>query len=310
MAIIKAAHIAHVRLSAPDLDVMEKFLLDFGMVRAARTENKLFMRGMGPRHHIHVTELGPAGFLGFAYGVRSAEELQTLSRETGNPVEAVDEPGGGQRVRLRDPNGFQIDVIHGQQDLAPLPNTIPQIRAPDGISQRRGAARVVRMGHGVIATPKLHETIAWFREMFGFIKTDELYIGDMDNLLGSFNRVDAGDDLVDHHVLFVVRNQNAGMHHASFEVANHNDIFIGHDHLVKTGYEHVRGVGRHALGSQIFDYWVSPYDQMHELWSSDERFNAASAANMVAIGPGMVHDHGPPPSEKFVKQATPYVGGA
>jgi len=39
--------IAWIRLRAPDLDLQERFLTNFGMVRSARTENKLFMRGTG-----------------------------------------------------------------------------------------------------------------------------------------------------------------------------------------------------------------------------------------------------------------------
>ena len=144
----------------------------------------------------------------------------------------------------------------------------------------------------------------------GFIETDALVLAD-DRMIGSFNRIDDGlDGLVDHHVIFCLSNPNAGMHHCSFEVVDPNDIFIGHDHLTKAGYEHVRGIGRHALGSQIFDYWVSPYDQMHELWSSNERFNAQSAFGLVPIGPGLAHDTGPPPSQRFVKQSTPAPGAA
>ena len=305
MPIIKVKAIHHVRLSAPDLDRMEQFLTDFGMRRAARTDSALYMRGMGPGHYIHVTELGPPGFLGFAYEARNPEDLETLSKATGSPVEAIDEPGGGSMVVLTDPNGFRIRVIHGVAQAEPIADTLSLIRKAGEPSTRRSPARVTRIAHGVLATPKLEESLNWYREMFGFIPTDELYLDD-DRMMGSFNRVDAGPELVDHHVFFCVGNPAAaGMHHASFEVADPNDVFVGHDHLTRTGYEHIRGPSRHALGSQIFDYWVSPYDQMHELWSSNERFNADSGFNRGRIGQGMAHDTGPAPSQRFVKQATP-----
>src|SRR6516164_6573795 len=112
MPIIKVKDIFHVRLSAPDLDRMEQFLVDFGMTRAARTDRALYMRGMGDSPFIHVTELGPPGFLGFAYYARSREDLETLAKAKGAPIEDIDEPGGGQRVRLTEPNGFQIDVVY------------------------------------------------------------------------------------------------------------------------------------------------------------------------------------------------------
>jgi hypothetical protein len=43
--IIRVTDIAFPRFQAPDLDRMEAFLLDFGMVRSARTESALYMRG-------------------------------------------------------------------------------------------------------------------------------------------------------------------------------------------------------------------------------------------------------------------------
>ena len=39
MAVIKVRDLAYGRLRAPDLDVMEEFLTNFGMIRSARTDN-------------------------------------------------------------------------------------------------------------------------------------------------------------------------------------------------------------------------------------------------------------------------------
>ena len=63
--IIKVRDVAFPRLSAPDLDVMEAFLLDFGLVRAERTADALYMRGLGPDRHVHVVHKGEPGFLVF-----------------------------------------------------------------------------------------------------------------------------------------------------------------------------------------------------------------------------------------------------
>jgi len=72
------------------------------------------MRGTDPEHHIHVTELGQARFVGLAFEAASEADLEKLSRLPGaSPVEAIDEPGGGRRVRLADPHGHQIEVVHG-----------------------------------------------------------------------------------------------------------------------------------------------------------------------------------------------------
>ena len=55
--------VAYVRLGAPDLDVQEKFLLDFGLVKVQRDEQRLYMRGISNEPFIHVTERGESGVI-------------------------------------------------------------------------------------------------------------------------------------------------------------------------------------------------------------------------------------------------------
>ena len=83
MANIKVTDIAYGRLRAPDLDVMEEFLIEFGMVRAERTNDALYMRGTDPDHHIHVTEKGEAGFVGLAYHAASEDDLERIADAPG-----------------------------------------------------------------------------------------------------------------------------------------------------------------------------------------------------------------------------------
>src|SRR6516225_2080771 len=114
MAWVKAMDIAYGRLKAPDLDVMEEFLTRFGLRRSDRTANALYMRGTDPSHHIHVTEKGNPKFVGLAYHVESEDDLKRLAKAPGaSGIENIDEPGGGKRVRLREPNGYQIEVVSG-----------------------------------------------------------------------------------------------------------------------------------------------------------------------------------------------------
>src|SRR5713226_8452518 len=121
MALIKVTDIAFGRLRAPDLDVMEEFLTRFGMTRADRTPTALYMRGTDPTHHIHVTEKGEPKFVGFAYYAAGEDDLKRLARAPGaSAIEAIDEPGGGKRVRLTEPNGYQIEVVHGVAPVAPI----------------------------------------------------------------------------------------------------------------------------------------------------------------------------------------------
>ena len=44
-------------------------------------------------------------------------------------------------------------------------------------------------------TPRFKETVAWFRDTLGFICSDDVYAEHKDNLIGSFNRCDRGDNM-------------------------------------------------------------------------------------------------------------------
>ena len=117
MAWAKVTDIAYGRLRSPDLDVMEEFLTRFGMHRSERTANALYMRGTDPVHHIHVTEKGDPKFVGIAYHAPSEDDLKTLAKAPGaSGIENIDEPGGGKRVRLTEPNGYQIEVVCGMDE--------------------------------------------------------------------------------------------------------------------------------------------------------------------------------------------------
>ena len=139
MAWIKATDIAYARLRVPDLDQQEEFLTRFGLVRAARTADALYMRGTDPVHHIHVSHKGDPKVIGLAYHAPSEEALKALTKAPGaSGIEHLDEPGGGMRVRLTEPNGYQIEVVWGMEEVAPIAVTAAEAQ------HRRGAAAARR----------------------------------------------------------------------------------------------------------------------------------------------------------------------
>jgi catechol 2,3-dioxygenase-like lactoylglutathione lyase family enzyme len=314
MPVIKVRDLAYGRLRSPDLDAAEEFLTHFGMIRAARTPTALYMRGTDAHHHLHVTEKGDPAFVGLAYDASSPDDLQKLAKLPGaSAVESIDEPGGGRRVRLREPNGYQIEVVHG---IEPLPAIVvpeqpmntgndPLRRAGQLMRLRKSPTPIKRMGHGVLGTPKVRETAAWFRETLGFICSDDVYAGDQENLIGSFNRCDRGEEYVDHHTLFCVRNERAGLNHMSFEVPDVDAVFKDHEYLTKLGkYDHMWGVGRHLLGSQVYDYWADPWGRVHERWADTDRLNVRSGSNLLSAEEALVSQWGENPPERFIRHVS------
>ena len=93
---------------------METFLGEFGMIRAERTGEALYMRGTDDDAFLHVTHRGEPGFVAAAFEAASTEDLDRLAREEKAEVAYLDGPGGGSVVRLIDPNGFRIEVVAGR----------------------------------------------------------------------------------------------------------------------------------------------------------------------------------------------------
>ena len=279
---IKVHDIAYVRFGAPDLEKMERFLTDFGLAVSAREEGRLFARGTDPSPYLHVTERGEAGFRGVAFEAASAEDLEAAAKLSGaSRVEKLDAPGGGRRVRFTDPDGFAVEVVHGREPLPALPvrGAAPLNRGSErlrlGALQRLepGPCPVKRLGHAVVRVADFRRSEDWYRSRFGFLPSDEVYLGERENVITAFLRCDRGTEYTDHHTFLCIGTGQASFDHAAFEVEDIDAVMLGHDHLAKAGYEHHTGVGRHVLGSQVFDYWRDPWGHVVEHFTDGDLLN-------------------------------------
>lgn len=307
--IIKVRDIAWIRLRSPDLDQAEKFLTDFGLVRSERTPTALYMRGTDPSHHIHITEPGPARVLSVAFHADSEADLYRLAEQAAgaSAVEALNEPGGGKRVRLKDHNGFTIEIVHGVAAVAPIP--VQRLPSNTGVRRERfgeftrvvtAPSRVKRIGHAVFSTPDVKGSVAWVKRHFGFVCSEEVHVEDDPNeLLASFVRADRGAEYVDHHVMMFGRHSRAGLNHVSFEVQDVDDVWAGHEWLKQQGYRHCWGIGRHTLGSQIFDYWNDPWGRLHEHWTDSDLLNNTHPYHLLPRSQGLRSQWGPQGPQEF-----------
>lgn len=289
--VIKVWDILFPRLRIPDLDRMEEFLTEFGMVRAERTSDALYMRGTDGEHHLHVTHRGEPGLIGFGFQAQSLDDLEKLAKEDGaSEVHTLDEPGGGQRVILNDPHGFQVDVIHGMEPVAPLESLSVPLNLSEkvervGVLQRipPGPAHVKRLGHSGLNVPDLQRAFDWYHRHLGIIPTDSVQIES--DIALRFCRCDRGDTYTDHHSFLLVQSQggDASFNHCSYEVRDIDDVYMGHEHLQQKGYVHWWGIGRHTIGSQVFDYWNSPWGQVHEHYTDGDLLNRDYEEKIVPV---------------------------
>ena len=125
-----------------------------GWCQSAKTNNAIYYRGTDPVHHLHITEKGEPKFVGIAYHAASEDDLKTLAKVPGaSGIENLDEPGGGKRVRLTEPNGYQIEVVWGMDKVHRNPGAAPvaQLRLRAAGAQGRPDAHpegaVARQAH-------------------------------------------------------------------------------------------------------------------------------------------------------------------
>jgi catechol 2,3-dioxygenase-like lactoylglutathione lyase family enzyme len=290
MSIAKAWDVSYVKFRAPDLNLMRNFLSDFGLVEAEVSEDSIFMRSYGSAPFVHVTELGEAGFAGFGIKVTEAE-LEKLAAHDGVPITPLDAPGGGRIARLLDPDGFVVEAVAGQASVEPIDLPATYTWNESGIYSRQSRPRrvtahpshVIRLGHVVLVVTDFRKSEAWYKERFGFLTSDEIHPEARAGFGGgAFMRCDRGDVPADHHSVFVLEGPGAPtFFHSAFEVAGVDDLMAGHDHLAAAGHTLQWGVGRHVLGSQIFDYWRDPYGHEIEHWTDGDQFVAADPADLV-----------------------------
>ena len=128
----------------------------------------------------------------------------------------------------------------------------------------------------------------WYTRHFNISPSDILYVplDHVDEKTGEaarkpvalFGHIDRGADLVDHHTMFITTlDPNASLdkhvHHCSFEVHDFDTQNLGHQWLAQKKYKSVWGVGRHILGSQIFDYWWDTSGFMVEHYTDGDLVN-------------------------------------
>lgn len=285
-SLIQLEDVGHVAYAAPDLDLAERFLTDFGLVLTSRTDNALYFRAAGSRHHVYVAiKADESRFLGAAFDVADRAELEkATSIEGASGITSIDGPGGGERVELKTPCGHTIWLEHGVErlpeeewrDVYPLNFFEQPLRKNISVRQPAASVRVERFGHFVLQVPDAKADTDWFVSNFNLIPSD--YLGSNDGpepeIFGAFLRFDRGKEFVDHHCILINLSKHFGCHHSSFEVRDLDAVMAGHEFLVGQGYKLDAGVGRHMLGSLIYDYWLDPFGQRIEHFTDPDIVNS------------------------------------
>ena len=115
----------------------------------------------------------------------------------------------------------------------------------------------------------------WYLDHLGMIVSDFLYYpGRRDRgPVMSFIRCDRGQAPADHHTLGMALGPANRYIHSAYQVSDIDAMATGGRYLAERGYHRSWGIGRHILGSQIFDYWRDSDGFLVEHFSDGDMFD-------------------------------------
>ncbi|KAL2070823.1 hypothetical protein VTL71DRAFT_13849 [Oculimacula yallundae] len=297
----------HVNLSAA-----REFYLDFGLsIALERPGKEIFFSGYGTEPVIYIARQSTDGqnsFGGAAYVVESRAELErAIATIPGtSSIEKLDAPGGGEIVTCVDPVGHTFHFVYGQTEkeassphLEKLTVNYEDEKPRKGRFQRfdQGPARIHRWGHyGVTYPAGAYQTMVdFYTGKMALAASDVVYKDEKP--VTCFFHIDRGLEFTDHHAFFFKQakdEEELKVAHCAFEVHDYDVQQLGHDYLTSKGYELCWGIGRHVLGSQVFDYWFDPSKFIVEHYADGDVVNSETAVSHMPAGPNTLAVWGPP----------------
>lgn len=284
-AVGRATELAFLRWEKRDLDATARFWQDFGMHIAERTNDRVVARGTGPTPGIAVATRGKENrFLGAAFCMSEDTDLKRYVRDfAAKPLAPEAIPGGGAGVELHDPSGRSLWLIKERASAPAMPTRPPLVsemntaafspRVNRTMRPPIAPAQVVRLGHVVFQTVDFPGMVDWYQRVLGIIPTDVQYLADGSPAL-AFCRLNLGNQPADHHTLVLVGGIEEKYEHSAYEVIDLDALGQGQQVLRAQGHRHMWGIGRHVLGSQLFDYWFDPDGFEYEHYTDGDLFTA------------------------------------
>ena len=295
--LIKARSLVHLRHRRRDLNAALRFYSDFGLELAVRSERALHLRARGGGPICLILEAGPhVEFVGLAVEAESEPALHRLAAAVGGAVEERREPGAGLVLRLSDPAGLAVEVVHGVEAAPPreppAPVPVNSFARPARVNAPRpavlGPAWVRRLGHVVLGRQDFARNASWYMETLGLVATDVEGLPDLGDPVVAFMRFDLGDTPADHHSIVLAAAPEDGYVHAAFESTDVDALGAGAEWLQFQGWVKSWGIGRHLLGSQLFCYHVDPHGFEVEHYTDGDMFDASHPTGYHEAGlPGL-----------------------
>lgn len=311
----KATSLAFLMFEKRDLHKAKTFWTDFGLNAISHSPDKLVMRAAGTAPAVLVAKQAPRSrYVGAAFVVPEDTDFARLQRESGaTPIPASEIPGGGEGVCLQDPDGHALWLIRRWGTIAALPMRPVTTGSVNGIynTPRVNAtvrtpiepAQIARLGHVVMQSTDFNTMANWYMRHLGLIPTDVQYLPDGSTML-TFFRLDLGATPADHHTVVIAGGIETRYEHSAWEVLDIDALGQGQQVMRARGHQHMWGIGRHVLGSQLFDYWYDDDGYEFEHYTDGDVFTADHETHYVPFSTGSIWAWGDDvPASMFPKKS-------
>ena len=240
MSIVNVKRVSHVALKTKDVEQQVDYYTK--MVGLGETERdsagRVYLRCNANHHSVVLIPSTETAIDHFALDVGSPAELEAAAialTKAGIAHEMIqsDEPGQGTSLRLRDPNGFVVELI----------GEMAQVNANYGPR----AVQPRKLGHITFRVGDCKRSCDFYGEVLGFRVSD--WVEDR------FVWMRCNPD---HHGLAFSQGDVVMLHHFAFEVPDFSYLARQADHLAENGYTLIYGPGRHGPGHNQFIYFRDP----------------------------------------------------
>ena len=286
------ASLRSVEIGLPDVAAAEAFYTQtWNLSVAARQGASVYLRGTGADHHL--LALHPQSkpeVLAVSFRAASGAALDALAlaavQQGGRvltPRSMVQEPGGGECVVLRDPQGRNLRFVWGDTRHADTAGH------PD---------KPVRLAHAVLNSHDVAAALPFYENALGFKLSDRTRIM-------AFIRIPTAPR-GDHHSVALADADNDCLNHIAFVMPDLESVMRGGGRMKDAGYGIEWGPGRHGPGDNSFNYFVGPAGFVIEYTADIEQVDDSYVARGPqdwAWPPGRVDQWGisAPPSVRLKK---------
>ncbi|WP_431258501.1 VOC family protein [Roseateles chitinivorans] len=309
----RAVALSHVLVGRPDLDLASRFLSSFGLVECHRGDEHLAFQSLVQPCCYRVLRTPEPSFIGFGLEVATANELLALSQLPGATFETSASTFGpkaaAEMVVLHDPSGYRIEVslarkatsqAHLPRSLMETQTSLSAARVDSTQRVQPVAPEIVKLGHVVLEVARFNLSLDWYCQHLGFIPSDVQVLPGGEPVV-AFLRLNRGNQPTDHHTVALGQSFRPSLGHFAFEVLDTDAVGIGNRILHAEGWKHSWGIGRHLLGSQVFDYWEDPWGDKHEHYCDGDLFTASNGTGLHPLSKQSMAQWGPEMPAAFTR---------